>query len=240
MGVIQKKEYTIKEKRRFKPTELGMLVNDLLVANFPDVLNVAFTAQLEAKLDQVETGTQGWLQVLEDFYQHFHKALERAQTEMIDVKRKGVPTDIDCERCGKKMHIRWGKNGLFLSCSGYPDCKNSKNFGRDSKGRIQASTEGEVKGKCESCDRDMVVKEGRFGPFLACTGYPECKNTRSLQNENGKEPEKTVQYTDETCDKCGGRFVVRKSRRGVSFLACENYPRCRNTRSFLSSMPELS
>jgi DNA topoisomerase-1 len=229
--VIQKKEYTIKEKRRFKPTELGMLVNDLLVANFPEVLNVAFTAQLEAKLDQVETGTQGWLQVLDDFYQHFHKALERAETEMVDVKRKGVPTDIDCERCGKKMHIRWGKNGLFLSCSGYPDCKNSKNFGRDSKGGIQVAAEGEVKGKCDLCNRDMVVKEGRFGPFLACTGYPECKNTRSLQNENGQEQEKTVQYTDETCDKCEGRFVVRKSRRGVSFLACENYPSCRNTRS---------
>jgi DNA topoisomerase-1 len=130
MGVIQKKEYTKKEKARFKPTELGMLVNDLLVDNFPEVLNVAFTAQMEAKLDQVERGSQGWLQVIEEFYQRFHQAVERAQTEMTDVKREGVPTDIDCEQCGKKMHIRWGKNGLFLSCSGYPNCKNSKNFAR--------------------------------------------------------------------------------------------------------------
>jgi DNA topoisomerase-1 len=230
MQVIQKKEYTIKEKRRFKPTELGMLVNDLLVANFPEVLNVAFTAQMEAKLDQVETGNQGWLQVIEDFYQQFHQAVERAQTEMIDVKREGLPTELDCEKCGKKMHIRWGKNGLFLSCSGYPTCKNSKNFARDSKGKIQAAAEGDVRGTCELCSRDMVAKNGRFGPFLACTGYPECKNTRSLQNEKGEEKEKTVQYTDEVCDKCDGRFVIRKSRHGISFLACENYPRCRNTR----------
>lgn len=228
--VIQKKEYTKKEKGRFKPTELGMLVNNLLVANFPEVLNVAFTAQMEVKLDQVETGSQGWLQVIEDFYQHFHKAVERAQIKMIDVKREGLPTDIDCERCGKKMHIRWGKNGLFLSCSGYPNCKNSKNFARDHKGRIQVAAEDEVRGKCELCNRDMVVKEGRFGAFLACTGYPECKNTRSLQEEKVEEKEKVVQYTDEICDKCSGRFVVRKSRWGVPFLACENYPRCRNTR----------
>jgi DNA topoisomerase-1 len=231
MGVIQKKEYTKKEKGRFKPTELGMLVNDLLVANFPEVLNVAFTAQMEAKLDQVENGNQGWLQVIEDFYQRFHQAVERAQTEMTDVKRQGVPTDIDCEQCGKKMHIRWGKNGLFLSCSGYPDCKNSKNFARDSKGKIQAATEGEVRGKCELCNRDMVEKSGRFGTFLACTGYPECKNTRSLQGDREEGKDKEVQYTDEICDKCGGRFVVRKSRHGIPFLACENYPRCRNTRS---------
>ena len=231
MGVIQKKEYTKKEKGRFIPTELGMLVNDLLVSNFPEVLNVAFTAQMEVKLDQVESGSQGWLQVIEDFYQRFHQAVERAQTEMTDVKRAGVPTDIDCEQCGKKMHIRWGKNGLFLSCSGYPDCKNSKNFARDSKGKIQAATEGEVRGKCELCNRDMVEKSGRFGTFLACTGYPECKNTRSLKEDRGEGKDKAVQYTDEICDKCGGRFVVRKSRLGVPFLACEKYPRCRNTRS---------
>jgi len=231
MGVIQKKEYTKKEKGRFIPTELGMLVNDLLVASFPEVLNVAFTAQMEAKLDQVESGSQGWLQVIEEFYQRFHQAVERAQTEMTDVKRAGVPTDIDCEQCGKKMHIRWGKNGLFLSCSGYPNCKNSKNFARDSKGKIQAATEGEVRGKCELCNRDMVEKSGRFGTFLACTGYPECKNTRSLQEDRREGKDKAVQYTDEICDKCGGRFVVRKSRLGVPFLACEKYPSCRNTRS---------
>jgi DNA topoisomerase-1 len=231
MGVIQKKDYTKKEKGRFIPTELGVLVNDLLVANFPEVLNVAFTAQMEVKLDQVESGSQRWFQVLEEFYQRFHQAVERAQTEMTDVKRAGVPTDIDCEQCGKKMHIRWGKNGLFLSCSGYPKCKNSKNFARDSKGKIQPATEGEVRGKCELCNRDMVEKSGRFGAFLACTGYPECKNTRSLKEDRGESKDKALQYTDEICDKCGGRFVVRKSRMGVPFLACEKYPRCRNTRS---------
>jgi DNA topoisomerase-1 len=228
--VIQEKEYTLKEKGRFKPTELGLLVNDLLVANFPEVLNVAFTAQMEAKLDHVESGKDGWVQVLEDFYDHFHEALGRAQTEMLDVKRDGVPTEIDCDRCGRKMRIRWGRNGLFLSCSGYPECKNSKNFVRDSKGNIQVAAEGEVRGTCELCGRDMVVKEGRFGPFLACTGYPECKNTRSLQERGDGDTRAAPQVTDQICDQCGGRFLIRRNRRGGAFLACENYPRCRNTR----------
>ncbi|UCG14169.1 MAG: type I DNA topoisomerase [Deltaproteobacteria bacterium] len=228
--VIQKKEYTVKDKGRFKPTELGMLVNGLLVTNFPQVLDVAFTAQMEEKLDQVETGNHRWHQVVENFYSQFHKAVERAQDEMLDVKRRGMPTDIECESCGKKMHIRWGKNGLFLSCSGYPDCKTSKNFVRDGKGKIRAAAEGEVRGTCELCGKEMVVKEGRFGTFLACKGYPECKNTRSVQDQTGGDAKKTVQYTDETCEKCNGRLVVRRSRQGIEFLACENYPRCRNTR----------
>ncbi|MFP3869772.1 MAG: type I DNA topoisomerase [Syntrophobacteria bacterium] len=231
MGVIQEKQYTLKEKGRFKPTELGLLVNELLVNNFPEVLNVAFTAQMEAKLDEVETGNHGWLQVIENFYERFHKAVGRAQAEMLNVKRDGVPTDIDCDKCGRKMHIRWGKNGLFLSCSGYPECKNSTNFVRDSKGNIQVATDGEVQGTCELCGREMVVKKGRFGPFLACTGYPECKNTRSIQDQNRDETSDRVHSGEQTCDQCGGRFIVRKSRQGVAFLACENYPRCRNTRS---------
>jgi DNA topoisomerase-1 len=235
LAVIQEKEYTFKEKNRFKPTELGLLVNDLLVANFPEVLNVAFTAQMEAKLDQIEAGNHGWLQLLEKFYQKFHKAVERAQTDMLDIKREGAPTDVDCDQCGKKMHIRWGRNGLFLSCSGYPECKNSKNFVRDSKGNVQVATDGEVKGECDLCGRDMIVKKGRFGPFLACTGYPECKNTRSLQDsEEASKP--SVQYTDEHCEKCGGRLVIRKSRQGIAFLACDNYPKCRYTRAISSGV----
>ncbi|MBW1981944.1 MAG: type I DNA topoisomerase [Deltaproteobacteria bacterium] len=230
LAVIQNKEYTVKEKGRFRPTELGMLVNNLLVNSFPEVLDVAFTAQMEANLDRVETGDTGWRQVIEKFYEQFQQTLQQAQLKMPDVKREGLPTDIDCELCGRKMHIRWGKNGAFLSCSGYPTCRNSKNFTRDDKGRIQLAASGEVKGTCELCGRDMVVKEGRFGPFLACSGYPQCKNTRSLQTEDQGDNDKEVRRTDKICEKCGGHFLVKKSRRGGLFLACENYPKCRNTR----------
>lgn len=229
LAVIQEKEYTIKEKGRFKPTELGLLVNDLLVANFPDVLNVAFTAQMEQKLDEVETGNHGWLKVIEEFYEHFHEEVERAQDQMVDVKRQGLPTEILCDRCESTMHIRWGKNGPFLSCSRYPECTNSKNFVRDSKGNVRVAENGEVRGTCELCGRKMVVKEGRFGAFLACTGYPECKNTRSLGDQGKTEVE--GRHTDKVCERCGGRFVVRRSRQGRAFLACERYPMCRNTSS---------
>ena len=230
LAVIQEKEYTVKEKARFKPTELGLLVNNLLVANFPDVLTAAFTAQMEEKLDKVEAGDHGWRKVIEDFYGHFHEEVERAQDQMVDVKRQGLPTQILCDRCGSTMHIRWGKNGPFLSCSRYPECKNSKNFVRDSQGNVRATENGEVRGTCELCGREMVVKEGRFGAFLACTGYPECKNTRSLGEQNKTEVEAESQRTDKVCERCGGRFVVRRGRQGRAFLACENYPTCRNTR----------
>jgi len=119
-------------------------VNDLLVTNFPDVLNAAFTAQMEEKLDEVEAGNHGWRKVIEEFYGHFHEEVERAQDQMVDVKRRGLPTQILCDRCGSIMHIRWGKNGPFLSCCRYPECKNSKNFVRDSQ-----ATFGRPKtGKC--------------------------------------------------------------------------------------------
>jgi len=236
LAVIQNKEYTVKEKGRFKPTELGFLVNDLLITNFPDVLNVTFTAQMEEKLDEVEGGNHGWLRVIEEFYGHFHEEVERAQEQMVDVKRQGLPTDILCDRCGSTMHIRWGRNGLFLSCSRYPECKNSKNFVRDGKGKLQVTQNGEVRGTCEQCGREMVVKEGRFGAFLACTGYPECKNTKSLKDQAGDEAEGQAQRTDRVCERCGGHFVVRRSRQGRAFLACENYPTCRNTSSMATGV----
>jgi DNA topoisomerase I len=148
---------------------------------------------------------------------------------MVDVKRQGLPTQILCDRCGSTMHIRWGKNGPFLSCSRYPECKNSKNFVRDSQGNVRAAENGEVRGTCELCGREMVVKEGRFGAFLACTGYPECKNTRSLGEQNKAEVGAEGQRTDKVCERCGGHFVVRRGRQGRAFLACENYPTCRST-----------
>ena len=140
ISTIQDKDYVKKEKYFFLPTELGFLVNDLLVKNFPEILDVQFTALMENNLDQIEEGKQEWTKVLGDFYQPFAKDLDRARAEMKQVRGKGVKTDIVCPTCGKPMTIRIGKNGPFLACSGYPACKQTQNFVRDEKGKIQPVT----------------------------------------------------------------------------------------------------
>ena len=176
---ISNREYVVLEKKRFKPTELGFLVTDLLVGSFPDVMNTAFTAQMESNLDKIERGQVSWSRVMADFYNTFRDDLERAEKEM-----KGeVLTDIACPECGRPMGVKSGRNGVFLACTGFPECKYTSNFNRDEKGRIVAEKPPDMQenaAPCEKCGRTMVAKNGKFGPFLACSGYPDCKNTRPL------------------------------------------------------------
>ena len=215
---ISGREYVSVEKRRFMPTELGFLVTDLLVENFPDVLNTTFTAQMENNLDQIERGRVKWTDVLRRFYQSFEKDLEKATEGM-----KGeVLTEIVCEKCGRSMAVKSGRNGIFLACTGYPECRNTANFSRDEKGKIVvevAAETGEEKGTCEKCGKPMVTKNGRYGPFVACSGYPECKNIWA--------PEPVS--TDVPCPEagCSGTLVEKTSKKGKKFFACNQYPQCR-------------
>ncbi len=215
---ISGKEYVSIEKGRFTPTELGFLVTDLLIANFPDVLDTRFTAHMESNLDKIEQGEAKWTEVLAEFYEAFSKDLERAETEM-----KGeVPAGISCPQCGCPMMIKSGKNGIFLACSGYPECKYTSNFTRDEKGAIvveKPAETGEVQGTCEKCGRPMVTKNGKFGSFVACSGYPECKNIWT------PEPKSTgVPCPEEGCQ---GVLVERSSKKGRRFYGCNQYPNCR-------------
>lgn len=215
---ISGREYVSIEKRRFAPTELGFLVTDLLVESFPGVMDTAFTAQMENNLDKIERGEVKWTDVLNQFYGSFGKDLEKATREM-----KGeVLTDISCPECNRPMAIKSGRNGIFLACTGYPECKNTSNFGRDEKGNIlvEAPAEsGKEEGTCEKCGRPMVAKNGKFGSFVACSGYPECKNiwTPEPVSTGVPCPEKT----------CQGTLVERTSRKGKQFYACNQYPKCR-------------
>ncbi|EFK11332.1 DNA topoisomerase [delta proteobacterium NaphS2] len=215
---ISGREYVSVEKRRFVPTELGFLVTDLLVKNFPDVLNTTFTAQMENNLDQIERGKVKWTDVLKEFYRSFEKDLNRAAEGM-----KGeVLTDINCEKCQRPMAIKSGRNGIFLACTGYPDCRNTANFTRDEKGKIVievAAEAGEEKGTCEKCGKPMVTRNGRYGPFVACSGYPECKNIWA------PEPVSTGVSCPETG--CSGTLVEKTSKKGKKFYACNQYPECR-------------
>jgi DNA topoisomerase-1 len=235
---IQEREYVAKGKGRLYPTELGCLVNDLLVENFPDILDVQFTAQMEDELDKVEEGQLPWVRALEDFYTPFQRDLEKARVQMQDMKGKGIPTDQRCEKCGAPMVIKLGRHGQFLACSNYPKCKNTKEFQRNEAGEIEIVQEKVTSEVCEKCGAPMVIKRGRFGPFLACSSYPQCENTKKMQlNGEGKLEMAQDEISSETCEKCGAPMVIKNGRFG-KFLACSNYPECKNAKKIFPSQKD--
>ena len=212
MSTIQDRGYVEKKETRFYPTMLGTKVNDLLVVAFPDVLDIGFTAQMEEDLDKVEDGDVNWVKLLERFWVPFKKVLDKAELNMKDLKREEIPTEHTCEKCGSPMVIKFGRNGEFLACSGYPECKNTKEFRRGDAGEIIIVLPTAVASdeKCEKCGSPMVVKRGRFGEFLACSTYPECKGTKPIS-------------LGVDCPKCGGFLTEKRSKRGKTFFGCSNY-----------------
>ncbi len=218
ISTIQERHYVEKEEGRFKPTELGCMVNERLVSHFPDVFDLEFTARMEQELDEIEEGEKDWVSTVREFYDPFMKDLGTAEDKMEGLKGKEEPTDIPCEKCGRLMVIKWGRHGHFLACPGYPECKNTKEFTRNEAGDIQIverqlETTDE---KCEKCGNPMVIKRGRFGKFLACSDYPACKTTKPL-SLGVKCPEPG----------CGGDLVQKRSRKGRAFYACSRYPECK-------------
>ena len=225
LSTIRGKGYVDLVKGYFRPSELGFIVNDLLVQNFPEIFDVEFTAKMEENLDQVESEKINSLQVLDGFYKPFKKDLDSASDGMLSVKGVGMPTELDCPECSKPLRIKIGKNGHFLACSGYPECTYSSDYTRDEKGNVQPvkPPEEEATDKnCEKCGMPMVVKRGRYGDFLACSGYPECKNTQSL-NSNGSGKAIGVNCPQKDCS---GEVVERSSKRGKLFFGCNRFPEC--------------
>ncbi|MDX1763731.1 MAG: type I DNA topoisomerase, partial [bacterium] len=228
LSTIQDRKYVEMREKRFHPTPLGVLVTSLLVESFPDILNVEFTANMEGALDQVAEGDSDWRAILSDFYTKFVADLEKAKVTMRDVKKEVEETDIKCEKCGKIMVVKWGYNGEFIACSAFPDCTNTKDFLRDDKGEIQIMDVEKTEEACPKCGAEMVVKKGRFGKFLACTKYPDCKTTRRIaEDASGKIVAAAEEKTDEVCEKCGSAMLVRHGRYG-KFLGCSGYPKCKN------------
>ena len=235
LSTIQDRGYTERQKGRFVPTALGCSVNDFLMEGFPGIMNEEFTAQMENDLDRVEEGEVHWVDLLRGFYEGFSKSVTRAEEE-IEGRKVEIPTDIECDKCGASMVIREGRYGQFLSCSGYPDCKNAKDFTRGEDGEIIVGkkTDPEICDdvECDKCGAPMVIKEGRYGQFLSCSRYPDCKNPKEFTRENGriviKHKEAPQIREDVKCEKCGKPMVVRRSRRG-QFLGCSGYPKCRST-----------
>ncbi len=231
VSTIQERGYVerVEPRKRnsaLRPTALGVLVNDLLVAHFPDILDYGFTSQMEAQLDQIASGERPWVPVLEEFYRTLAAELQAAEAQMRSLKGQAQPTELRCTLCGRPMVIRWGKNGEFLACSGYPECRNTQEFRRGPAGEIVPVSDEPTGETCEQCGRPMVLKHGRYGPFLACSGYPECRNTRRL---GPPATESSEEESTEVCERCGRPMVLKRGRYGP-FLACSGYPECRNTR----------
>ncbi|MCK4427132.1 MAG: type I DNA topoisomerase, partial [candidate division Zixibacteria bacterium] len=208
---IKQRKYVESEEKKLFPTELGKTVNEILVKNFPNIFEVNFTATMEEELDKIEEGEENWVKVLNDFYSPFKSNLEKVENEKGKIRQMTQQTTEEiCERCGSPMIIRWGKNGRFLACSAFPECKNTKPLESDENGEIVSDQ------KCEVCGAPMMVKAGRYGKFLSCSKYPECKFTRPFSIG--------VNCPEEGCK---GYVVERKTKRGRVFFGCSNYPKCK-------------
>ena len=228
LSTIQERQYVQKFGGKFTPTEIGLVVTDLLVENFPDIFDIQYTARLEEELDEIEEGKETWTHALGDFYKKFEKDLRYASKHMENIKRMEKPTDEKCERCGSPLVIKWGKHGSFYACSSYDkEDPNSCTFTKENpinlpdldSADVQETTQEEY---CENCGRVMVLKRGRFGQFMACTGYPDCKTTRRL-DQGKKVPDIPL---DEVCPKCGRNMMIRHGRYG-EFTTCSGYPECK-------------
>ena len=213
---IQYRKYVQKTDGKFSPTELGLVVNDYLVERFPKLIDISFTARMEDELDRIEDGEMKWIKVINDFYNPFKSDLAEAVKTVGKVKPKDIPTETICEKCGLPMVIRWGRHGRFLACSGFPKCKNAKPLPDSTEQKAQTTGQitQQTEEKCDKCGSPMVIKSGRYGKFLACSRYPECKNTKPLS-------------TGIKCPKDGGDIVERRSKRGKLFWSCGNFPECK-------------
>ncbi|HEX7359027.1 MAG TPA: type I DNA topoisomerase [Bryobacteraceae bacterium] len=226
LSTIQEREYVKKEGGKFNPTELGMVVTDLLLESFNDLFEVGYTARMEEELDEIEEGKLEWRVAMAEFYDRFEKDLAHAARNMTDIKRMEKPTDFVCEKCGKPMVIKWGKHGSFIACTGYPECTNTRELAAEEDVAEQGAEE-----YCENCGRPMVLKKGRFGQFYACSGYPDCKTTKQIGGTQRKD-----EPLQEKCPQCSNN-LVRKYGRFGEFVACSNYPKCKYVKQKTIGVP---
>jgi DNA topoisomerase-1 len=222
LSVLTDRDYVERLEGRFRPTQLGQLVNGMLQKGFHDILNEGYTAALEGQLDEIEDGKIPWKQAVADFDVKFSKDLETAGEQMPNVKKDGIPLDEKCPECGSGLVMRFGRFGPFIACSTYPECKYSRNIDVAAASEAPAGAEEEVP-PCELCGKPMALKRSRFGTFYGCTGYPECKGIR----KTGPKPAAPVP-TGVPCPECGkGEIVEKKSHRGKTFWSCNRYPDCK-------------
>jgi DNA topoisomerase-1 len=236
INTIQDREYVVKHggsRGRFYPTEIGVVVCDLLVKNFPYIFDTAYTAKLETELDDIEEGTEKWTDLLSAFYDHFEGELKDAGKKMENIKRMEIKTTEKCEVCGSPLILRWGKFGTFYACSAYnkkdpTSCTFTKEniASKPDLNTPEAQEAGDTEEYCENCGKVMVMRRGLFGPFMACPDYnadPPCKTFRKLSS---KQQQKPPEPTGEACPECGKPLVLRQGAYG-EFVSCSGYPKCK-------------
>jgi len=226
LTTIQDREYVLKQAGKFYPTDTGEVVAELLVESFQDIFDYEYTARMEDHLDRIESGREQWTDSMKDFYDRLAKRLAVAKKEMRNVKGEEIPTDEVCDKCGSKMVIKWGKFGRFLACSTYPECKNTREIPRVCS-LEPGDAQAEEAPECEKCGKPMVLKRGRFGEFMACSGYPECRNTKKLAGTADSPKVKQDVPLDEKCPVCGKNLAIKHGRYG-EYTACSDYPTCRH------------
>jgi len=206
--VIERKYIDKNEEKRLFPLEIGLLVNDILVEHFPEIVNMDFTATIEKDFDEIAEGTKKWVPVIRDFYGPFHEHLEEKTKT---VKKEEEKLGRLCPLDGGDLVMKYGRFGKFIACSNYPTCKYTE------KTDVEKKEDEENSGIiCDKCGAPMAVKRGRFGAFLGCSKYPECKNIKNIEQKTGLK-----------CPKCGvGDVIARKSKKGKMFYGCNKYPAC--------------
>jgi len=211
ISTIIARNYVTREEKRLKPTDIGMIVAELLVKHFEGIMDYTFTANMEEDLDEISLGKKEWQPVIKSFYIPFMDNLEKKYEE-VSKDDLVEETDEKCDKCGADMIIKMARFGKFMACKNYPECKNTKNIGTDNKPEDDTIDE-----QCEKCGSDLVIKHGRFGKFIACSNYPDCKHTKQIVEETGAD-----------CPDCGkGKIVAKRTKTGRTFYACNKYPDCK-------------
>jgi len=209
IATIQGREYVLKEKGRFIPTEIGLFVNDYLIENFPDLLEFKFTARLEEELDRISEGETEWMDYLSSYNALLSKDVDEAMKAEGIRAKGGIPLEEVCPECGKTLVIKEGRFGRFKACSGYPDCQYKQSMGKKEAKPLEE--------KCPKCGSQLVMRHGKYGAFAACSNYPQCKYIK-----------KESQDTGIACPAgCGGTLLKKKTKKGKYFHGCSNFPKCK-------------
>lgn len=234
MGKIQSREYTSKEGMALKPTQLGCVIAQMLEDNFQMIMDVDFTAKMEDELELISDKDKDWKKVIREFWKAFYPLVEKAEKDAVVPK---VDTDIDCPRCGHKLQKIWSRDKYFYGCSNYPECEFTSAIEGLNFDRSEYADNFDWDQKCPNCGADMILRHGRFGPFLGCSKYPDCRGIVNIPKK-GEEVTDPKDRPDCPAIGCDGKIMARKSRFGKTFFSCSNYPDCDVIGNSIAELPQ--
>jgi len=234
MNKIQSRDYTTKEQQTLKPTELGKVICQMLEENFAPIMDVTFTAQMEDQLEEIAERSKNWKELIRDFWSNFHPLVEKAEKEAVVPK---LTTDLDCPKCGQKLQKIWARSKYFYGCSNYPTCDFTAPIEAVNFDKADYDPNFDWEQPCPICNSTTVLRHGRFGPFLGCGRYPECKGIINIPKK-GEIVYKPEDMPECPAQRCDGRITARKSRFGKTFFSCSNYPDCDVIGNTLEELPQ--